>query len=270
MERVAIHGVPRSGTSWVGEILNSSPYTTYCFQPLFSYAMKGILTPSSSRQDIDAFFEKLRTTRDPFIKQEVKRQEGLLPVFAKKAPTHIVYKEVRYHNVLRNLMQKEPAVRLVAVVRNPMAVINSWLRAPREFRRDLGWLDSDEWRYALKKNLNKPEEYNGFEKWKEASATFVQLEETYPSRVLIVEYRSLLEGPESNVQRMLDFCSLGMTEQTMDFLRKSTATANGDPYSVYRSAQRDDAWKTELDAAISSQIIDDLRGSPLDRFLYAA
>ena len=37
MKNVAIFGVPRSGTSWLGQIFNSSPMVAYRFQPLFSY-----------------------------------------------------------------------------------------------------------------------------------------------------------------------------------------------------------------------------------------
>ena len=37
---ISIHGVPRSGTSWLGQILDSSPKVRYKFQPLFSYAFK--------------------------------------------------------------------------------------------------------------------------------------------------------------------------------------------------------------------------------------
>ena len=47
---VAIHGVPRSGTSWIGEIINSSPNVLYKFQPLFSYALKDFLTTFSKKR----------------------------------------------------------------------------------------------------------------------------------------------------------------------------------------------------------------------------
>ena len=40
MTPVFAFGVPRSGTSWFGELFNSSPRVAYRFQPLFSYAFK--------------------------------------------------------------------------------------------------------------------------------------------------------------------------------------------------------------------------------------
>ena len=159
--KVAIHGVPRSGTSWIGEILNSSPHTAYRFQPLFSYTLRDFLTNASTREDIDLFFQELLHIDDAFINQTVKRQSGDFPQFNKGEITHVVYKEVRYINILFNMMRRAEDVHLCAVIRNPLSVINSWLMAPREFRADLGWSELEEWRYALKKNLNRPEEFNG-------------------------------------------------------------------------------------------------------------
>ena len=43
MKRIGLHGVPRSGTSWLGNIFNSSPDLTYKHQPLYSYAFKNYL-----------------------------------------------------------------------------------------------------------------------------------------------------------------------------------------------------------------------------------
>ena len=149
--KIAVHGVPRSGTSWIGEILNSSPNTIYRYQPLFSYAHKDYLNNVSSRKDIDSFFERLLYCDDEFTNQIAKRNAGYFPVFKKEQITHVIYKEVRYINILFNLMCQAKNALLCGVMRNPLSVINSWLKAPREFRSDLGWSELREWRYANKK-----------------------------------------------------------------------------------------------------------------------
>ena len=104
---VAVHGVPRSGTSWIGEILNSSPHTAYRYQPLFSYAHKDYLSNTSSRDDIQSFFARLLHCSDEFTNQVVRRSSRDFPVFRKQHVTHVVYKEVRYINILSNLMNRE-------------------------------------------------------------------------------------------------------------------------------------------------------------------
>ncbi len=267
LTKVALHGVPRSGTSWIGEILNSSPYTLYKFQPLFSYAFKNFLSLASTSDDIHNFFEAISRTDDAFINQTDKRASGAYPSFNKRKSTHIIYKEVRYMNILFNMFRKCDEVYLIAVVRNPMSTINSWLKAPREFRRDLKWLPQDEWRYARKKNMNKPEEYNGYEKWKEATNVFHQLKNLYPSRVNIIRYSRMLAHPIEETQKLFASIDLEMCNSTREFIVKSNNTDNQDPYSVFRYSQRDDKWKTELDPHIAESIIKDLEGTPLQKYL---
>ena len=69
IHKFAIHGVPRSGTTWVGELFNSSPNVCYCYQPLFSYALKGYLDNSTNSVRVDKFYEELAVTGDSYIAQ---------------------------------------------------------------------------------------------------------------------------------------------------------------------------------------------------------
>jgi hypothetical protein len=267
--RIAIHGVPRSGTSWVGEIFNSSPHTIYKYQPLFSYALKGFLTPRSSPEEVERFFHLLAITADDFMDQVERRASGALPHFAKKDPTHLVYKEVRYHHVLANLLHCDRELRLVAVIRNPLAVLASWLAAPREFRRDLGWVEREEWRCAPRKNQGRPEEFYGYEKWKEAAIIFTNLAEQHPDRVRVVTYEHLLSRTVPTVRALLDFCGLPGSPQTASFLERSRTNQHPDPYSVFRTTARDDKWTSVLDPEIVESVVADLRGGALDCFLDA-
>ncbi len=42
MNNIVIHSVLCSGSSWLGEIINSSPNVLYQFQPLFSHEFQVI------------------------------------------------------------------------------------------------------------------------------------------------------------------------------------------------------------------------------------
>lgn len=254
LDRVAIHGVPRSGTSWLGELFNSSPHTIYRFQPLFSYALKGFVKEDSSSQHIDCYFENLVKIRDDFIEQSDARNTGLLPTFEKSDLTHIVYKEVRYHNVLFNLMQNTKNVKLIVLIRDPIAVLDSWIRAPREFRTDLGWEVEEEWRAAPKKNQGRSEEFFGFDGWKRAVAIFLQLRETFPVRVRLLSYKDLLSSTESEVAKLFEFCALEMTEQTTNFIKISRTRFVDNPYSVYRGSEA----KRLLSSSLSDEIIEEI------------
>lgn len=267
LKQIAIHGVPRSGTSWVGEILNSSPFTIYKYQPLFSYALKDYLTPASSPERIQSFFHLLAETSDEFMDRLPERRQGKLPVFSKQAPTHVVYKEVRYHHILENLLGNSPDTRLVAVIRNPLAVIGSWASAPREFRIDQGWVLSREWRHAELKNGGRPEEYFGFEKWKEATRLFLRLESQFPGQVYVLRYESLVQSPAAEVDRVFGFCGLELSGQTSEFLAESTRSENSDTYSVYRAGNTTEKWKTVLSKEIADSIVRETRAAELGQFL---
>lgn len=265
--RIALHGAPRSGTTWVGEIINSSPNTIYRYQPLFSYAHKDYLTPASTEKEIKEFYDRLLVCQDEFTNQTTKRKTGNLPQFTKAEITHIVYKEVRYHNLLFNLMRRTADIKLIALIRNPMSVINSWLNAPREFRADLGWQITEEWRYSLKKNMNKPEEFNGYEKWKELTNIFLTLQSLFPERVHIIKYSQLLKHPIVETKELFGYLGLDYTSQTDNFLTESGKNQNNDPYSVYRSNQTDEAWKSNLSDEIVKEIEMDIKNTPLSEFL---
>ena len=76
MIRISIHSVPRSGSSWLGQILNSSEKVCFRFQPLFSYAFKDYLSEKSSKKDIVSFFEKIAQSDDDFLLQTDKVDRG--------------------------------------------------------------------------------------------------------------------------------------------------------------------------------------------------
>ena len=206
MKRVAIHAVPRSGSSWLGQILNSSEKVCYRFQPLFSYAFKDFLNEHSTKKEILTFFDKITRSNDNFLLQTDKINSGEYPIFRKEESfAHVVYKEVRYHHILENILKQDQEIKVIGLIRSPFAVISSFLNSPREFRKDLGWKESDQWRYAEKKNLNRCEEFFGYEKWKEVYFLFKRLASEYKDRFCLVNYDSLVKDRCNEVERIFEF-----------------------------------------------------------------
>lgn len=264
---VAIHGAPRSGTSWLGQLFNSNEHVAYRYQPLFSYAFKGRLTDQSGTVDIARFLDDLLVSQDDFVLQrDGASLAGYELSFGKREITHLVYKEVRYHDVLENLLKREPRTLAIGIVRDPCAAIHSWLHAPREF--DLTWDPLIEWHDAPRKNAGKPENWYGFNRWKELASLFHRLRERFPNRFLIVRYEALVRAPEKTLSRLFDACGLSMTPQVAQFVGASRARDDGMPYGVFRdAAQGRPTWRDELDTQIIEAIHDDLRGTPLEHYL---
>ena len=268
MKKIAIHSVPRSGSSWVGQIFNSSPDVNFKFQPLFSYAFKDILNAYSSNAEINHFFNSIAQSNDEFLLQQDKIDKGIYPCFKKNENyTHIVYKEVRYHHILENMLKINDEIIVIGLVRNPYAVINSFLNAPREFRKDLGWKPMEEWEKADKKNLGRQEEFYGYMKWKEVLFTFKKLQKLYPQRFYLLNYDDLLSHTTEEVKKIFKFCEIQITQQTEDFLAKSTSKNLQDAYSVYKEKSQDIEWKNTLDSSIRDKITVDLQKLKLEEYV---
>lgn len=267
MQKIAIHSVPRSGSTWLGNIFNSHPKVSFKMQPLFSYAFKDYLTPNSNRNQINTFFEEIASSQDTFLNQHEAISNNTVPVFIKENPlTHCCYKEVRYHHILENLLKQTNDVKLILLIRNPLATLYSWYKAPREFKKHLGWNFEDEWLDAPKKNSGRIEEFNGYNKWKEASLLFLRLKEKYPENIYLLEYQTLLENPIEITKQLFRFTNLNFETQTEIFLNRSTNINHADSYSVFKIKERDNDWKY-LPNNIIDYIVSDIKNTDLERFL---
>lgn len=267
-KKLAIYSVPRSGSSWFGEIINSSPFVNYCYQPLFSYAFKSQLTENSSKDDINDFFNNIRCSDDEFIRQKIDRNLGYKPNFKKEEEIFTVYKEVRYLNIIRNLLETDSEIKIIGIVRNPISVLNSWKNAPREFRKDLGWDFEQEWKSAKLKNEGRVEEFFGYDKWKEAALLFDDLHVEFPDRFLIVNYSDLVSNLNDTVCNVFGFLKLSVTEQTKIFLEATANKGQSGTYSVYNGkSDTSEDWKNQLPKHITEQIVSDCKSSNLTKYL---
>lgn len=266
--KIAFHGVPRSGTSWLGAIFDSSLNVSYRNQPLFSFKFKSFLTENSKKEEIDQFFSLIEECNDDFIIQKEGKSIGHIPTFQKGNITHIIYKEARYHHILVNMLEQHDTLKIIGIVRNPKSVISSWYHAPKEFKKD-EWDILKEWEYASLKNEGRLEEFYGYLKWKEVTKIFLYLKEKYPNRFYLLEYNELLNRTEETVRDLFHFCDIQFSEQTAHFLDLSKKKdLSEDSYSVYRLNQVDDKWKIELPFEIIKSIENDLKGTVLEKFLY--
>ena len=264
---IGIHGAPRSGTSWLGQLFNSNEHVAYRYQPLFSHAFKNRLDEHSGPPEVSRFFSDLLHTKDDFVLQ---RGDSSLPgyelAFEKKTITHLVYKEVRYHHLIAHILDVEPTFMAIGLIRNPCAVIYSWTRAPREYDRT--WRLEDEWRQAPHKNDNHPENWYGFERWRELALLFHDLQQRHPDRFHVIRYEDLVATPERALRQLYKVHDLPWTMQTQRFLEQSRRRDDGSAYGVYRNASADqEIWRGLLDEKIVASIETELGDSPLNRYL---
>ena len=260
---IGLHGAPRSGTTWIGQIFNSAPEVAFRFQPFFAHTFRPRIDAVTSAAKLDQILAEIAETQDDFILQ---RGDGRMAkdelAFAKSAVARVVYKEVRYHHLLPTLMQI-PRFKGVGIIRDPLEVLASWKAAPREF--DPVWDFGAEWREAGLKNGGRIGEFYGYEGWKRAALIFQDMAAQYPDRFRILRYGDLTADPVGLVTDLFGFLGLAMTDQTTAFLARSTSRDDGDTYGVFRDLSR--RVEPDLPPDVRAAVLEDVARCDLATYL---
>ncbi|MEX0597316.1 MAG: sulfotransferase domain-containing protein [Candidatus Paceibacterota bacterium] len=262
---IYIGSVARSGSSWVGQILNSSEKVIFKFQPLFSYEFKDIIDEDSTKDKYVEFFQDLANKESTFLDQTDKVEAGIYPKFKKSTPDTLVFKENRYQSIIEPMIRRNDNLLFVGIIRNPCAVINSWRKNAKEFPS--GSNIKEEWRFGNCKNKGN-EDYFGYYKWKEVANNYHDLKKKYKDRVFLIHYDRFVENPETITNELFNFLGMNISSQTKNFIEESTSKTDDNYYSVYKGQERKKKWMEELDPYIISEIEADLRDTRLERYLY--
>ncbi|MEK8034668.1 sulfotransferase [Ideonella sp. DXS29W] len=248
--QVAIFGCPRSGTSWLGQLFNASEAVAYRYQPLFSYEFKDWFGRHGvSDASLAAFGEALLAAQSDFVLQDLRPPK-------RGRPSHLVWKEVRYHDLMPALAALPGLQQLIYIHRPAVDVLNSWYQAPKEFRA--GQDIHAEYLDAPSKNTD-PCEYNGFNRWKASLALALQVQAAHPDKLCFVAYDRLRAEPEAQLGALFKRVGLTMTEQVQRFIAASTSRHDTDAYSVFRSHETE----ITLPADIVRHLRDDASGRDL-------
>jgi len=160
----AITGMARSGTSWIGQIVDSSPEVRYRMSPLFSYEFKNRIREGATRTDWEEVLRGAYVSENEFMNQTTRRNAGEYPTFATKQPNPsvLVIKYNRFQNLTEEMIELLPEMKVLAVVRHPCGAMHSWLTAPKEFPPDAEPLEH--WRSGAAKKSDYGD-FFGFDDW---------------------------------------------------------------------------------------------------------
>lgn len=254
MKNIAILSVPRSGSTWLGEIFHSSPNTLYRFQPNFAYSFSVTLTRNSKVNEIETFHKELENCEAPFVCGKLSISGKKKTGFPKQKQNTLVWKETHFVFLAETLL-KNSSTKVIGLVRSPFATISSWLKTPKEFHPD--WAVSEQWRFAELKNQGKESHYFGYEKWKDATLLFERLKKEFPDRFYLLQYDELLKDTKGTVENLFDFAGLELSDQSLQFMKQSRSTSVKDAYGVFKKRDKDDTWKGELPNEIIEAISSD-------------
>jgi hypothetical protein len=262
---VVIKGMPRSGTSWLSQIFDSSPQVRFRLSPLFSYELKNYVDEKSPLADWEYVFQKAYDSDSDFMNQTEQRKAGGYPFFSKKdlSPEYLVIKDTRFHNLIERMLALFDNLKIVAIVRHPCGAIHSWLSTPGEFPKDANPMD--EWLTGACRKTGFGE-FWGFEDWKKVTLLHMKLEREMPDRFIIQRYEDLVMNPVAET-KLLTFCGLKYNDQTDEFLRRCHEKHSDNTYAVFKNQKVIDKWRENLQPEIQQAILKAIRGTDLERFL---
>jgi len=129
------------------------------------------------------------------------------------------------------------------------------------------FVKGESWRYGTSKNEEGPMAFYGYRKWKELTYLFLELQK-YPNFQL-ARYEDLIRDYTAElIKDLFWWVGLSIDSQTTEFLFDCHAVHHSDYYSVYKDPSKYARWKELMPLAVISEIMDDLRGSALERFLF--
>lgn len=261
---MGIFGTGRSGSSWLGSIMDSHPQVAYRFEPFHRakqhhpplYEMVQRLKSEQLQEaDLSAVYEALlpahpKLERPPFFPKDhaltwgkswlrplALRFNFLSPVFqklytARRRNPSLVFKEVNMERVMINLLART-SVPIIYLVRHPCAVVASNVRGQKQ------GVMFDKRHSILKKVLEKRddelaeryrpqlEHLDGLEK--EALLWRIDVEKSLSAtqnheNALIIIYEKLCDDPHGVSKQAFQHFGLNFSEQTTHYLNSLTQT----------------------------------------------
>ena len=270
-ERLAAHplfllGMPRSGTTWLSQIFESSPDFIVRLSPNYSWPLKNRLNLKSTREDWIASFSAALTTDDEFMTQRFRRVTGELSSFAPRSiqeTKRLAIKDTRFHDLYWRCMEHFNEAQIIYLVRHPAGMLNSWWRS-NEFPPDAEL--ATEWRDGACRKTEGPGEFWGFDDWCILTERYLALEEQEPKRFRVCRYEELVRNREHVSADLFDFAGCRLQRSTREFLRDSMSRHDDRSYAVFKNSSVIDRWRSELPKSIQQAIQIELSGTSLEKF----
>ena len=260
-----VFSMPRSGSSWLGQIFDSCPYVLYKFQPFglenYAQSLENIEFINSPKNILESIFND----SEPFINQRCmaeyyKKNKNNYMGFLKNNKTTInVCKNVHGIDYVPYFINIEE-VRIIFLIRHPCGYINSLLTSPERSQKDYkDWIEGTFISYDNKVNWftgapRYDREYRGFLDWIHTTLLFTHLESNNHDKIRVLKYEDLVESPVDTISSLFKWLGIKLEKQTIDFIETSTSSHDEDPYSVYKNSTVVSKWKYQLDMNIQKTI----------------
>ena len=264
---VSLHSAPRSGSTWVQNIFESHPCIITKFQPLFCYEFKNIIHKNSTKNDFNNFIYNIYHSENDFLNMTSdfhKECKAKIPKFSKQTINTMLMKNVHHNHLIKTFIKLCPNIKIIGLVRNPCAVINSFIENKREYKKE--WIGTNEWLTGHQKNIGE-EHFFGYNKWKEVIDIFESIKQSCPNNIIIVRFEDILDDPQKEITKLTSFIGICAHENMFNFIEKShTGTGQTSNYSVIKNKSVKDKWKKTLNPHIIDYIKKDIKNTKYEKY----
>ncbi|CAH0388253.1 unnamed protein product [Bemisia tabaci] len=245
----------RSGSTFLGDILNSHPATVYFYEPFKSYRAQQIRSPPHSEEayqlltqllnsnysDTEAYLE-FEKNRNSFVKQKniplhrVCKHKGakcfephFLSQFMKLYPFMVMkITRLRLSLIEPFLISLRYNLRVILLVRDPRGIMTS--------RSHHAWCNKDpDCAQPLHTCSDMIADY----------ATAIRFSEMFPKRFMVLRYEELAFEPLKKTRELFRFMGLKLHRSVLKFLLTHTKFKAGGAFGTFRNSTATAlAWRT--------------------------
>lgn len=142
-------------------------------------------------------------------------------------------------NLTRELLVDDPSVKVLYLVRDPRATMNSRLSSVKWCSQSVDCIDPARLCADIQNDLD----------------AFESLSADYPDRLALIKYETLAKFPHATFRAIFDFAGLFYTQRIRQEVERHTSRDENHPWSTVRkSAERVDLWRQKLDGKSVSEI----------------
>jgi len=284
-DTVVVAGAPRSGTTWLAEMLRGLPKYKFLNEPLFlrnnpaareaGLGWRTHLAPEEESPVAEAFFEKVlsgQVARGPLWHYESSSSAGRLVEHIRNP--NLVVKFCRAGRLLHWLLRRFEVRGTVMIIRHPCAVIASQLEhggwAPDQLAHDIGSEEAvgqipDEVRDRFAEVLGNVSSRLEMMTARWCLDYYIPLIEygDYGHPWVLVSYERLVLDGEGQMNRVLSALDAEMTDDIRNQLTAASAYASSD-LTVNDERKQLNKWRSRLSEEQIDQILDIVSAFGLD------